>query len=39
MDCLPSCTSPDNPFQYEPMTYADYMGWYTSATTPARRKP
>jgi isopenicillin N synthase-like dioxygenase len=30
MDCLPSCTSPDNPFQYEPMTYNDYMSWYTS---------
>ncbi|CAN5922552.1 2-oxoglutarate and iron-dependent oxygenase domain-containing protein [soil metagenome] len=30
MDCLPSCRSAENPFQYEPMTYADYMAWYTT---------
>jgi isopenicillin N synthase-like dioxygenase len=30
MDCMPSCTSPGNPFQYEPMTYVDYMSWYTA---------
>ena len=30
MDCMPSCTSAGNPFQYEPMTYADYMAWYTT---------
>jgi len=30
MDCMPSCMSPSNPFQYEPMTYSDYMTWYTT---------
>ena len=30
MDCLPTCLSEDNPFQYEPITYADYMSWYTT---------
>lgn len=30
MDCLPSCKSDDHPFQYEPITYADYMSWYTT---------
>ena len=35
MDCLPSCRSESNPFQYEPMTYADYMAWYTTDYTAA----
>ena len=30
MDCIPTCTSPGNPFKYEPMTYAEYMSWYTT---------
>lgn len=30
MDCIPTCKSSDNPFRYEPMTYADYMSWYTT---------
>jgi isopenicillin N synthase-like dioxygenase len=30
MDCMPSCTSPSNPPRYEPMTYADYMSWYST---------
>ncbi|MFZ5782680.1 MAG: isopenicillin N synthase family dioxygenase [Pseudomonadota bacterium] len=30
MACLPSCTSADNPPRYEPMTYAEYMAWYTT---------
>jgi len=29
MDCMPTCKSDDNPFRYEPMTYKDYMSWYT----------
>lgn len=37
MDCLPSCMSVDNPFQYEPMTYADYMAWYTTDYSAASR--
>lgn len=35
MDCLPTCKSDDNPFQYEPMTYAEYMAWYTTDYTAA----
>ncbi len=30
MECLPSCASAENPPQYEPMTYAEYMAWYTT---------
>jgi isopenicillin N synthase-like dioxygenase len=37
MDCLPSCMSADNPFRYEPMTYADYMSWYTTDYAGAAR--
>ena len=29
MECLPSCTGPDNPPKYEPITYMDYMLWFT----------
>ncbi len=29
MACLPSCTGPDNPPKYEPITYMDYMLWFT----------
>ncbi|WP_428667533.1 isopenicillin N synthase family dioxygenase [Reyranella sp.] len=36
MDCLPSCKSEKNPFQYEAMTYAEYMSWYTTDYTAAR---
>ncbi len=28
MHCLPSCTGPDNPPKYEPITYVDYMTWF-----------
>ncbi len=34
MDCIPTCTSPDNPPRYEPMTYAEYMSWYTTVDAP-----
>jgi isopenicillin N synthase-like dioxygenase len=30
MECLPSCTGPDNPPKYPPTTYYDYMVWYQS---------
>ena len=26
--CLPTCQSPDNPAQYPPITYGDYMTWW-----------
>jgi hypothetical protein len=35
MDCMPSCTSPSNPAQYKPMTYLDYMTWYTTIDRPS----
>jgi isopenicillin N synthase-like dioxygenase len=28
MRCLPTCTSPDNPPRYEPITYVEYMKWF-----------
>lgn len=28
MTCLPTCTTPDNPPRYDPITYPDYMLWY-----------
>ncbi len=29
MACIPTCTGPDNPPKYEPITYVDYMLWFT----------
>ena len=29
MECLPTCHSEDNPPKYEPMTYLEYMTWYS----------
>jgi isopenicillin N synthase-like dioxygenase len=29
MACLPTCQSADNPPRYEPITYLDYMLWFT----------
>jgi isopenicillin N synthase-like dioxygenase len=29
MACLPTCCGPDNPPRYEPITYMDYMLWFT----------
>lgn len=34
MDCMPSCTSPSRPPRYKPMTYLDYMTWYSTADRP-----
>lgn len=31
MECLPTCTGPDNPPRYPPTTYRDYMLWYTTS--------
>ena len=28
MECLPTCTGPDNPPRYEPLTYVEYMTWF-----------
>ncbi len=28
MECLPSCTGPENPPRYEAISYPDYMQWY-----------
>jgi len=28
MSCLPSCTGPENPPKYEPITYVEYMSWF-----------
>ncbi|MBI1774389.1 MAG: isopenicillin N synthase family oxygenase [Proteobacteria bacterium] len=27
MECIPTCQGPGNPARYEPITYADYIGW------------
>ena len=29
MECLPTCQGPDNPPKYEPISYMDYMLWFT----------
>ncbi len=29
MECLPTCMSDENPPKYEPITYMDYMLWFT----------
>lgn len=29
MACIPTCMGPDNPPKYEPITYLDYMLWFT----------
>ena len=29
MACLPTCSGPDNPPKYEPISYMDYMLWFT----------
>ena len=29
MECLPTCSAADNPAKYEPITYMDYMLWFT----------
>jgi isopenicillin N synthase-like dioxygenase len=29
MRCLPTCQGPDNPPRYAPITYLDYMRWFT----------
>lgn len=40
MQCLPTCTGPDNPPKYDPITYVDYMTWYRNANYgPDRNKP
>ncbi len=28
MECLPTCTGPDNPPKYEPIDYVSYMTWF-----------
>lgn len=28
MQCLPTCTGPDNPPRYDPITYVEYMTWF-----------
>lgn len=28
MSCLPTCTGPDNPPKYDPITYVEYMTWF-----------
>jgi isopenicillin N synthase-like dioxygenase len=32
MECLPTCTGPENPPKYPPVTYTDYMIWYRDMT-------
>jgi isopenicillin N synthase-like dioxygenase len=31
IECLPSCTAPDNPPRWEPITYADWQTWWYDA--------
>ena len=31
IECLPSCTGPDNPPRYPPITYSEYMDRFTRA--------
>ena len=39
IECLPTCTSPDNPPQFPPITYADWMTyWYDTNYNPKAQK-
>ena len=31
IDCLPTCRGPDNPAQFPPITYEDYLRWWYDA--------
>ncbi len=37
MSCLPSCTSPDRPPNYDPITYVEYMTWFRNMNYGAGR--
>lgn len=40
MACLPSCTGPDRPAKYDPITYVDYMTWFRNMNYgPNRNEP
>ncbi|MDH5747864.1 MAG: hypothetical protein OEY85_00995 [Rhodospirillales bacterium] len=34
MECLPTCTGPDNPAKYEPETYWEFFNWYMTNSYP-----
>ena len=38
IDCLPTCTGPDRPPTYPPITYADYLLWWYDANYDASRQ-
>jgi isopenicillin N synthase-like dioxygenase len=38
IECLPTCTGPDRPPQYPPITYADYLLWWYDANYDASRQ-
>jgi isopenicillin N synthase-like dioxygenase len=36
IDCLPTCQGPDNPPQFPPITYGDYMTWWYGSNYDAK---
>ena len=38
IDCLPTCTGPDNPPRWEPMTYEDWITTWTNANYDPKRQ-
>lgn len=36
--CLPTCTSPDTPPEYPPITYGDYLHWWYDTNYDAKRQ-
>ena len=39
MECLSTCTGPDNPPRYETMAYPEYMVWYRNLNYAAQAEP
>ena len=36
IECLPSCQGPENPPQFEPISYSDYVVWWYDANYNAK---
>ena len=38
IECLPTCTGPDNPPQWPPITYAEWQAWWYDANYDPERQ-
>ena len=38
IECLPSCAAPDNPPRWEPISYEDWITWWTNANYDPKRQ-